>query len=879
MSHLNSLTAVMLAATALLAACGGGNDAAPAADGQKVALRATVPASKLPACPAPAQALLDITAVQGPGASSPLQGERVSVRGIVTADYRGSGGLGGFYIQQADPDNDPATSEGLFVFTSDSTALQPGDFVQVTGTVAEFRRGSAPETLTQLASAPLLEVCGTTTPVKATTLTLPLQSADEFERTEGMLVRFQQPLYVSGNFTLGRFGELMLSSQSRLYHPNNHPELAPDEARALNARSRLLLDDARSIQNPATVPYLSAEDSSGTRRAGDVVKGLEGVLTYDFSLWRLQPTAAPAFEPRNARTAAPAPVGGTLRVANLNVLNYFTTLGQRGANTATEFQRQQDKLVATIVGLDADVLGLIEIENNNAVALKALVDAVNARLGAPVYSYRSPGVIGGDQITVAVIYKPARVDAIGNPQVPVDPDFAVDGGVRPPVAQRFAARDNGGGFWFVVNHLKSKGGCPGNASSPDQDDGQGCWNASRVRQAQALTRWVDGLVAATGERDVLMSGDFNAYLNEDPLAVLRNAGHENLLGRLPAEDRYTYVFDNETGALDHAFASAALSPQVTGVAVWHTNADEPIVLDYNQEFNPPSRYDPGPYRASDHDPVVVGLALAADAPAFAATLTADLPASGTATEAVAIENLTALPTPGATGVSLTVDWGDGTGVQTLSRALTRAEHVYAAAGRYTITLRLAQDGSLPAELSAPVAIAPAPVVVQAGLYISEYIEGSSFNKAIEIYNPGTTAVDLSLYTLRLYSNGAATASQSFRLSGTLAAGGTYVLCNSGIVEPARTERCNVFANGVINFNGDDALTLEREGAVVDQFGQVGFDPGSAWTGGGLSTVDRTLRRKAGVTQGSVPPGAPGVWDLAAEWDGFPNNTLDGLGTR
>ena len=877
MPQLNPITALMLAATAFLAACGGGEPLA-VADETKTALRANVPANKLPVCPAPISALTDITAVQGPGATSPIEGQRVTVRGIVTADFRATGSLGGLYIQQADPDNDQATSEGLFLFTTDATALQPGDLVQATGTVTEFRRNASADPLTQLAGGVVLERCGAAPAIKPLTLTLPLKSADELERTEGMLVRFQQPLYVSGNFNFGRFGELVLSPESRLYHPNNHPTLSPDAARELNARSQLVLDDARSTQNPNPLPYLSAPDTSGTRRAGDVVKGLQGVLTMDFNVWRLQPTEAPAFEPRNARTTAPAPVGGNLRVASLNVLNYFTTLGQRGASTAAELQRQQAKLVSTIVGLDADVLGLIEIENNNATALKALVDAVNAQLGAPVYSFRSPGVVGTDEITVAVVYKPARVQAVGNAQVPVDPDFIVSGGFRPPVAQRFAALDNGGGFWFVLNHLKSKGGCPASATSADAEFGQGCWNASRVRQATALTRWVNGLVAASGEADVLMAGDFNAYLNEDPLAVLRNAGHENLLGRLPPEGRYSYVFDNEAGALDHAFASTALSPQVAGVAVWHTNADEPTVLDYNLEFKTDDRYARSPYRASDHDPVVVGLSLNADAPAFAATLQAELPAAGIATQAVAIENLLAQATPGATGVSLTVDWGDGTGVQTLATAATRAEHVFAAAGRYTITLRLSQDGSLPAELAAPVAIAPAPIVVQPGLYISEYIEGSSFNKAIEIYNPGTTAVDLGRYALRLYSNGVAVSTVVVALDGLLQPGATYVLCHPSIAATA-LPRCQKTSSAVINFNGDDALTLERDGAVVDQFGQVGFDPGSAWTGGGLSTADRTLRRKTGVTQGSVPPGAPGVWDLAAEWDGFANNTLDGLGSR
>ncbi|MDZ7651387.1 MAG: ExeM/NucH family extracellular endonuclease [Burkholderiaceae bacterium] len=512
-----SATLLALAAATMLAACGGGSGDVPAAaapagsEQPSVALGARGAGKSLPECPAPAATLVDITSVQGPDATSPLEGQRVSVRGIVTADFRASGGIGGLFIQQARPDEDPRTSEGLYVFTADATPLLPGDFVQVTGTVVEFRR-SGGDPLTQLAGSPVLERCGAATLPKPTVLTLPVASAEEFERHEGMLLRFPQPLVVSGNFTLGRFGELVLSPTQRLYHPNNHPELSPDAARDYNARARIVLDDSLNVQNPNPIPFLSAADTSGTRRAGDRVRQLEGVLSYDFGAWRVQPTAAAEFVERNERTEAPQRVGGTLRVASLNVLNWFTTLGQRGATTPEELQRQQAKLVETIVALDADVLGLIEIENNDGVALRALVDAVNARLGTPAYDFRSPGIPGTDQITVAVVYKPASVTAVGNPQVPDDPDFVVDGGLRPPVAQRFASAANGGSFWFVINHFKSKGGCPANATSPDGDFGQGCWNASRVRQAQALARWVDGLVAGSGEADVLMAGDFNAYL-------------------------------------------------------------------------------------------------------------------------------------------------------------------------------------------------------------------------------------------------------------------------------------------------------------------------------------------------------------------------------
>jgi len=205
----------------------------------------------------------------------------------------------------------------LFVFTGSALVAAPvvaGDYARVAGTIAEFRRGNAAQTLTQLATNPQIERCGSTTPIKPTMLTLPLQ----------------------------RDGELVLSSEPPV--PRQQP---PRTGRGAGARPErpLAHRSRRCVQWQQPGP-------DGTRRAGDVAKGLQGVLAHDFGVWRLQPTLAPAFEPRNPRTATPAPVGGTLKVASLNVLNYFTTLGDRGADNALELARQRDKLVATIVALE-----------------------------------------------------------------------------------------------------------------------------------------------------------------------------------------------------------------------------------------------------------------------------------------------------------------------------------------------------------------------------------------------------------------------------------------------------------------------------------------------------------------------------------------------
>jgi uncharacterized protein len=196
--------------------------------------------------------------------------------------------------------------------------------------------------------------------------------------------------------------------------------------------------------------------------------------------------------------------------------------------------------------------------------------------------------------------------------------------------------------------------------------------------------------------------------------------------------------------------------------------------------------------------------------------------------------------------------------------------------RFTLTDSSGQR----ADLVTTVRVGPAPVDPVAGseLFFSEYVEGSGNNKAIELYNPKTSAADLGEVVLKLYSNGATSATATLTLAGTLAPGATLVICNAAVAAAALPS-CNLTNSSVINFNGDDAITLERNGSVVDAFGQVGFDPGTAWTSGEVSTVNLTLRRKAAVTRGSVPPAAPAAWDIAAEWEAFAIDSFDGLGAR
>ncbi|MGH7359683.1 MAG: lamin tail domain-containing protein, partial [Candidatus Rokuibacteriota bacterium] len=163
------------------------------------------------------------------------------------------------------------------------------------------------------------------------------------------------------------------------------------------------------------------------------------------------------------------------------------------------------------------------------------------------------------------------------------------------------------------------------------------------------------------------------------------------------------------------------------------------------------------------------------------------------------------------------------------------------------------------------------------LFLSEYVEGSSNNKALEIYNGTGAPVDLTAgdYDVQMYFNGSASAGLTIDLMGTVAAGDVFVLGHSS-ADPAILAQADQ-TNGAGWFNGDDAVVLRRGTTIVDVLGQIGFDPGTEWGTGDTSTGDNTLRRKASVTAGD--PNGSDAFDPALEWDGFPQNTFGGLGSH
>nr|WP_161965103.1 ExeM/NucH family extracellular endonuclease [Ornithinimicrobium cerasi] len=551
-----------------------------------------------------------IGVVQGSGATSPLVGQTVTVEGVVVGAFQGLGSYDGYYVQDAG-DGDDATSDGIFVYAPGGADVAVGDRVRVAGTAAEFFG------LTQISLVALVD-CGEGIVPEPLPVTLPL---DE-EPYEGMLVTFTQDLAILEYFDYGRFGEMVLGfgdETFRQHQPTAVYEPGSAAAEALlefNGAHRITLDDGLGIQNPAELRHPNGDPFAldNTFRGGDTVSDVTGVLDYRFDLWRVQPTEPATYQATNARPEVPE-VGGTTTVASFNVLNYFTTLNSRGANDALEFERQQAKIVAAITAMDADVVGLIEIENNGDVAVGNLVDALNDAVGDDRWAFISTGPIGTDVITTALIYQPAEVTPVGEYAVldaSVDPRFDDDEN-RPALAQTFEDNQAGGQVTVVVNHLKSKG----SACAGDPDTGQGNCNLVRAAAADALGDWANADPTGTGTDNVLIIGDLNSYDKEDPIDELKADGYTDLLLQWQGEYAYSYVFDGALGYLDYAMSSAALTPLVTGAEAWAINADEPSVLDYDMSFKPDAVdaiYAPDAFRSSDHDPILVGLNLDAIAP-------------------------------------------------------------------------------------------------------------------------------------------------------------------------------------------------------------------------------------------------------------------------
>ncbi|AHX60849.1 ExeM/NucH family extracellular endonuclease [Aeromonas media] len=628
----------------------------------------------------PVDTLVPVPAIQGPG-SSPLvpagkfESEQAhATRGIVTQVVNGL--YKGFFIQDPQGDGDPATSDGLFIHSTQANgAIVPGAEVCVSGKVKEYFNQ------TQLSADALV----VTQPVGAVPVAVDLvpvagESLSQLlERHEGMQVRLvpESSLVVTRNFSFdydGKRNNLVLAYGAPLIKSTQKFAAMSQEASdwALRNQQNQLVVETDAKAPDGVLPWFPGFNAEeGYLRIGDKLNGLEGALGYSYNLFRL--VANNRIDASNIdhsgwdRVETPELAeAGDLRVASFNVLNFFTTVvggdanptgSNRGALTVAEFELQRTKIVSAITRLNADVLGLMEIENNgygDNSAIANLVAALNAAQPDEADHYAwvaSPDgqPIGTDAITVGLIYRPASVTPEGAAsliELPVQQAEAQDAsgkpvaikqGMRESLLQRFSSPKGDAPLTLVVNHLKSKGSAcfedyPDYATA-DPLDGQGHCNALRVSAAKVLG---ERLKEVSG--DLLLIGDLNAYGMEDPIRVLtdydpaaqprqimsasfttlagqpfeesgsalgKGYGLVNLNTRFHGTDTYSYSYEGELGNLDHALASPGLAAKVIGIEDWHINSAESNFFEYGSKYTGQLAKSDGPFSASDHDPVLV----------------------------------------------------------------------------------------------------------------------------------------------------------------------------------------------------------------------------------------------------------------------------------
>lgn len=614
------------------------------------------PTAEIGACFEPATL---ISAVQGAGTSVAVSGD-VIIEGIVTGFNDD-----GFFVQEesSDSDGDSSTSEGIFVFGNPLATMATGHLVRVLGEAGEFFDNS------QISAAQLLD-CGVTdevvTPVD---IPMPFDGILELESIEGMLAKVTDAtVYSLDNFT--RFGEMNLSdglkwTPSDVAVPQSEAYLAQVDNASANI---LLIADDNGDRFPETISYYSTPEFDGLNyanapRIGDFVSA-KGPVFFSFGNYRILPTKE-HFSIWRKRPALPDVSAGDVTVASFNVLNYFNGQVQadgsvsfdypenRGAQDATEFALQQARIVAALAAMDADVVSLVEIENDgfgSDSAIAQLVKELNTVLGANVYRFArsaNSDVTGTDAISNAIIFKPSVVRRFGplqGIQLPTQDNNGDIVAMRNALVQRFRHRKTGDTFAVVANHFKSKGSqCFEDENSPTELDAiQGSCNALRVSAAVKLGQRLKRMWLP---KKVLITGDLNAYSQEDPIAVLTDYAPEQRgytihtavntelnNGASVAVTRgfgfvsvkevfdpsgYSYYFfgTDQVGSLDHILASPQAMKAVVGLSHWNINAAEMFQLQYDQAL---SFYNGangdlidftaiGPYRSSDHDAVIVSL--------------------------------------------------------------------------------------------------------------------------------------------------------------------------------------------------------------------------------------------------------------------------------
>ncbi|MFN2292817.1 MAG: ExeM/NucH family extracellular endonuclease [Candidatus Promineifilaceae bacterium] len=636
--------------------------------------------------------------IQGNGETSPLVNTAVIIEGVVIGDYQGELKLGGFFLQEevAAMDSDPLTSEGLFITDGPNTEeVTAGEILRLQGEVAEV------DGLTSLVNISSWQRCNTETAVEPQSISLPLNDPLTWEALEGMLVIFTPKLTVIDNERWGSEGIVGLAGE-RLYYPTMFTDPGPlaQEAVETNSRHQITLDDGSMVDDP--LPYPSYIGPGNTLRLGDTAENVTGIVAEADEGYRIQPTKLVNFKRDNPRQVLAPLIPGRTRIAHVNVGGFFNGDGQGlgftpglGAQSAVEYERQRTKLVNTILNLDAAIVGLTDIENDDYdedSAVQNLVSALNAAVGEED-SYQVIEVAGEVQAgfadTAVLIYRQDVISPKGDPLTLSDYPFEELS--RRPLAQQFVSIASGQEILLFVAQFPERGNCPDEGDpNANQGDGQACWHKLRAEAAGSLAAWVNEQQTKTGI-EALVIGDFNSYAKEDALQVLVEAGLTMVESPESDEIPYSAVFNGQLGTLNHGLITNGLKAKAALVQRWHINADEPPALDY-RETNQPLLYTPEAYRSAGQDPLIIDLAADALSAGFSSSSPVWIG------DPLYFQNLSHGPQP------LTYEWnfGDGSPISNEFEPV----HVFEQVGNFTVSLTVETSWGKMAVYSAQVEVLP-----------------------------------------------------------------------------------------------------------------------------------------------------------------------------
>jgi len=562
--------------------------------------------------------------IQGASHVSPFVNQCVATAGIVTVKRPS-----GFYMQDPFPDTDDATSEAIYVYTASAPAVSVGDSVVVTATVQEYRPGAAAQNLTttELAS-PAVAVLSSGNPLPAYTVIgtggrMPPNTVieddatgdvetsgvfdpasdgiDFYESMEAMLVQVNNPVAVGPT---NAYGEI--------------PVLADDGASAGVRTGRGGVVIQPTDYNPERIILDDTIIAVPLVNVGDhFTSAAVGVLDYTFGNFKLfvtqALTAVAGGLAQEVTTAVPN--AKQLAIATFNVENLDPT------DPPAKFSTLAGLIVNNL--LSPDIIAVEEVQDNDGPNNTTVVDASTTwgmlitaiqNAGGPTYSYRQVdpvddqdgGEPGGNirqgflfrtDRGVAFVDRPGGGSTTANAVVGsgsgtqllyspgrIDPANAAFSTSRKPVAGEFTFR--GETFFVIANHFNSKGGDHplfGRYQPPTLIS-----EVQRNQQAQVVNDFVDAILAANPNANIVVLGDLNDFQFSTPLATLKGGVLNNLMDTLPLSERYSYVYDGNSQALDHILVSNSLF-------------NRPFVYDIvhvNSEFAA---------QASDHDPQVVVL--------------------------------------------------------------------------------------------------------------------------------------------------------------------------------------------------------------------------------------------------------------------------------